>query len=195
MSSTPHLILGSSSPRRKEILTQAGFTFQSISFDVPEDYPQQLPKNQVGRFLAERKNDEYRKKLNQEILLTADTTVIFQTELLEKPVHRNDAVGMLEKLSGTSHEVVTGFCISSVSQKISTQVTTTVFFKDLSQSEIDYYVDTYKPYDKAGAYGIQEWIGLIGIERIDGSYFNVVGLPIFEVAEILRTEFGISPRL
>ncbi|MEQ8238509.1 MAG: Maf family nucleotide pyrophosphatase [Cyclobacteriaceae bacterium] len=192
MNSTPLLILGSNSPRRKEILKEAGYHFSTLSLDIDESYPDSLPKKSIALHLAELKNTAYRQSLVDEVLITADTTVIINDESLEKAQNTEQAVEMLEKLSGNFHEVITGYCISNGQKTCSNFVTTTVHFKKLSRQEIDHYIEVFKPFDKAGAYGIQEWIGMIGISKIEGSYFNVVGLPIFEISEDLK-KFGIDP--
>jgi len=192
MNSTPLLILGSNSPRRKEILKEAGYHFSTMTLDIDENYPDSLPKKSIAQFLSEVKNKAYRQSLVDEVLITADTTVIVNDQSLEKARNSKEAVAMLEKLSDSFHEVVTGYCISNGQKTRSNFVKTTVHFKKLSRREIDHYIEVYQPFDKAGAYGIQEWIGMIGISKIEGSYFNVVGLPIFEISEDLK-KFGIDP--
>jgi len=186
-----HLILGSNSPRRKQILQEAGFTFDTLTLDIDESYPINLNKSKIAEYLAKTKNSAYRESIENQVLLTADTTVILKNESLEKAKDKTHAVRMLKQLSGNVHQVITGYCISDDSHQMSNAVTTNVFFKNLSSKEIEYYVEKYKPYDKAGAYGIQEWIGMIGIYKIEGSYFNVVGLPIFEISEDLKA-FNVS---
>lgn len=191
MSSTPHLILGSNSPRRKQILSDAGYHFKTMSLDIDEKYPFDLEKSKIAKYLAKIKNEAYRKGLSSEVLLTADTTVIINNESLEKANTYDEAVNMLQVLSNNIHEVITGYCISDDKKFRSNSIVTRVYFKELGPEEIHHYVEKFQPFDKAGAYGIQEWIGMIGINKIEGSYFNVVGLPIFEIAEDLKT-FGIS---
>nr|WP_319397762.1 Maf family nucleotide pyrophosphatase [uncultured Carboxylicivirga sp.] len=184
------LVLASQSPRRQELIKHLDIPFQVVlKEEVEEVYPNDLIPEDVPVFLAELKAKPYADDLEQHawIVLTADTIVLCQGEILGKPKDREDAVRMLQMLSGKSHEVVTGVCLSANQKKHSFKVNTKVFFKDLSSEEIDYYIDNYKPFDKAGAYGIQEWIGMIGIEKIEGSYFNVVGLPVQAVyKELLK---------
>jgi septum formation protein len=172
------LLLASNSPRRKELLTGLGLKFDVHVKDVEEDYPSELKRDEIAEFLASHKADQYFEDLKDHILLTADTIVCLGDKVLNKPRNYQEAYDMLRTLSGTSHEVITGVCILTRDIKDVFHDTTKVYFKELSHEEIDYYITTYKPYDKAGAYGIQEWIGKIGIERIEGSYFNVVGLPV-----------------
>nr|WP_321452478.1 Maf family nucleotide pyrophosphatase [uncultured Carboxylicivirga sp.] len=178
------LVLASQSPRRQELIKHLDIPFQVVlKEEVEEVYPNDMIPEDVPVFLAELKAKPYADDLEQHswIVLTADTIVLCNGEILGKPKDRGDAVRMLQMLSGMSHEVVTGVCLSSKHKKHSFKVSTKVYFKSLSSEEIDYYIDNYKPFDKAGAYGIQEWIGMIGIEKIEGSYFNVVGLPVQSV--------------
>lgn len=179
------MILASNSPRRKELLAQAGFSFRVYTEHVDESYPADLPRAQVATYLAEKKAGHYLKDVKGEIILTADTTVVLDGQLLEKPAGDSEAMEMLGRLSGKAHEVITGVCIAFGNKCEVFSVTTKVFFKQLEKEEISHYVERYRPLDKAGAYGIQEWIGMIGIRRIEGSYFNVVGLPVHEVYEAL----------
>ncbi|NDK54421.1 Maf family nucleotide pyrophosphatase [Pontibacter fetidus] len=172
------LLLASNSPRRKELLTGLGLKFDVHVKDVEEDFPSELKREEIAEFLASHKADQYFEDLADHILLTADTIVCLGDKVLNKPSNYQEAYEMLRALSGTSHEVITGVCILTRDIKDIFHDITKVHFKQLSHEEIDYYINTYKPYDKAGAYGIQEWIGKIGIERIEGSYFNVVGLPV-----------------
>lgn len=172
------LLLASNSPRRKELLTGLGLKFDVHVKDVEEDYPAELKRDEIATFLASHKADQYFEDLEDHILVTADTIVCLGDNVLNKPRNYQEAYDMLRSLSGTSHEVITGVCILTRDIKDVFHDTTKVYFKELSHEEIDYYITTYEPYDKAGAYGIQEWIGKIGIERIEGSYFNVVGLPV-----------------
>jgi len=172
------LILASNSPRRQQLLKEAGFIFEVYTKLVDESYPDTLEKKSVGEYLARKKSAFYSKKLSDAIIVTADTTVVLDNELLEKPADEKEAFGMLTKLSGRSHDVITGVCIAAPDGLDSFSVSTRVTFKELSNEEINHYINNYKPFDKAGAYGIQEWIGMIGITGIEGSYFNVVGLPV-----------------
>lgn len=173
-------ILASKSPRRYYLLKELGIDFTIVTnCDIDEVYPESLSKMQIPIYLAELKAKGYIKELHRdEILITADTIVWLNNELIGKPKNRTDAIGMLKKLSGNMHEVITGVCFTSYHKQASFTALSEVYFKSLLLKEIHYYVDTYKPFDKAGAYGIQEWIGYIGVEKIIGSYFNVMGLPI-----------------
>jgi septum formation protein len=182
-----HIILASQSPRRRQILKDAGVSFESRSKDTNEDFPPILPKQEVPVYLARKKAQAFLPELkDNELLITADTVVIIGNEILNKPGSREEAIQMLSKISGRMHEVVTGVCITTLNKQISFSDLTRVFFLPLADKDIEYYVDTHKPFDKAGSYGIQEYIGYIGIEKIEGSYFNVMGLPIHKVIAELR---------
>lgn len=175
------LILASSSPRRQYLMKEAGFSFTVEKPDVEEDFPAEMPVDQVARYLAAKKAEYFRPAIQNEIIVTADTVVILNNKILNKPLDRNEAIEMLSSLSGNTHLVKTGVCILSKEKEESFDDTTEVTFKKLTREEIEFYVDNYKPYDKAGAYGAQDWIGMVAIERIVGSYFNVMGLPIHKV--------------
>ncbi|MEQ8809226.1 MAG: Maf family protein [Imperialibacter sp.] len=175
------MILASNSPRRQQLLKEAGFSFEVYTEQVDESYPDSIKKSTVGEYLARKKSDFYGKKLSDAIIVTADTTVVLDNQLLEKPADSNEAYEMLTRLSGRSHDVITGVCIAAPDGLDAFSVSTRVTFKELTNEEINYYISNYKPFDKAGAYGIQEWIGMIGITGIEGSYFNVVGLPVQEL--------------
>lgn len=180
------LILGSTSPRRKELLERMDMPFIVRTFEVDESYPDHLIADQIAEFLAQKKAEAHVPQLlDNEILITCDTIVNRNGKVLSKPENEIHARLILEKLSGSQHLVHTGVCLTSLQKKVVFTDTTQVWFKALSRLEIDYYLNTYKPYDKAGAYGIQEWIGLIGIEKIEGSYFNVMGLPTAKLFETL----------
>ncbi|GAB3531823.1 Maf-like protein [Pontibacter brevis] len=181
------LLLASNSPRRKELLAELGLEFQIKVKEVNEDFPEHLKRAEVAEYLASHKADAYQDELENEVLITADTIVCLGERILNKPADYEEAFEMLKALSGTSHEVITGVCISTKEQKTVFHDTTRVYFKPLSGAAIDYYINNYRPFDKAGAYGIQEWIGMVGIERIEGSYFNVVGLPVQKLYEQLST--------
>lgn len=180
------LVLASSSPRRQYLMKEAGFTFTTEKPDVDESFPPELPVDQVARYLAEKKAEYFRLTIKNEIVLTADTVVIIGNRIINKPQDRADALAMLTALSGQTHQVMTGVCILSKEKEESFDDVTDVTFQKLDQKEIAYYVDTYKPYDKAGAYGAQDWIGMVAIEKIVGSYFNVMGLPIHKVYQHLK---------
>jgi len=172
------IILGSNSPRRKEILTSMGISFSINAANIDEKVPKDISAYNYAEFLAIQKCDYLRPNLKtNEILITADTTVLIDNQILNKPNNIIEAGIMLKKISGNSHSVITGVCISSTNKKITFTCETEVKFKKLSNQEIEFYINKYQPLDKAGSYGIQEWIGLIGVEEIKGSYTNVVGLP------------------
>lgn len=177
------LILGSQSPRRRQLLEQSGLPFESAKpFDCEEVWPAGLRPERVARYLSQLKSHAYPYDLREgDILLTADTTVLSGDEILGKPRDRGEAIAMLERLSGRRHAVVSGVTLRSTDRCRTFSVRTDVWFRPLSREEIEYYVDTFHPMDKAGAYGIQEWIGCIGVQRIAGSFFNVMGLPIQRV--------------
>lgn len=173
------LILASQSPRRRELLAGSGLEFQLAErFECDESYPE-MPLTDVAEYLSRKKSDAYPVELAEaDILLTADTVVIACGEILGKPHSRDEAVAMLRMLSGSTHEVATGVTLRTSTKSHSFTSVSKVRFRPLSLEEIEYYVDNYRPMDKAGSYGIQEWIGYVGIEHIDGSFYNVMGLPI-----------------
>lgn len=179
------LILASNSPRRQELLKAAGFTFKVRTKDVDESYPPDIPLQEVAKFLAQKKAEAYQQDIENEVIITADTIVKLKEEILVKPRDAEEATKMLRALSGTDHEVITGVCIADRNMQVSLDDTTKVYFKTLTTKEIEYYIKHYQPFDKAGAYGIQEWIGMIGIKKIIGSYFNVVGLPVAKIYDVL----------
>ena len=181
------LILATASPRRQQLMKDAGFTFEVWLKNVEEKYPQELHWENVPEYLSKVKASAFREELKaDEVLITADTVVCIHDRILGKPADRKEAISMLQELSGNRHLVVTGVSVTTRTEQLSFSSRTDVFFKRLSNEEIEFYVDTYKPFDKAGAYGIQEWIGYIGIERIEGSFYNVMGLPIQKLYETLR---------
>ena len=173
-----NFILGSNSPRRKELLKEIGLDFSVYPSNIEENFNEDIKLKDVPVFLAEKKANAIKNKLKEnDILITADTTVIHNNELLSKPENILQAKEMLNKLSGKSHKVITGVCLLSKNKKCTFSCETIVTFNNLEIKEIEFYINKFKPFDKAGSYGIQEWIGLIGIEKIEGSYTNVVGLP------------------
>jgi septum formation protein len=174
------VILASQSPRRQQLLRDAGIDYVPASgYDVEELYPASLPAEEVPAYLSELKSGAYPHKLNpNDILITADTVVCLHGRIIGKPADRADAVSILGCLSGNRHTVVTGVTLRTTDRKKTFSVHSDVFFRALTSEEIDYYVDAYRPFDKAGAYGVQEWIGYVGIERIEGSFYNVMGLPV-----------------
>lgn len=187
------LILASNSPRRRELLAGLGLPFRvKVLPDVGESYPENMPADQVAGYIAREKAQAYKDIMApDELIITADTVVIAGNDVLEKPVDAADARRMLREISGCTHHVVTGVCLTTAKRQSSFSVSTAVTFKKLSAEEIDFYVEHYKPFDKAGAYGIQEWIGMTGVTAITGSYFNVMGLPVQRIYEELRRNFGL----
>ena len=204
------LILASNSPRRKELLAGLGIPYDVFVLqDIDESYPDTLPANEVAEYIARKKAEAYKGfkfqdsgskcvqgvqednnsslfTLHSSLILTADTIVVCDGEILGKPRDADDACAMLRKLSGKTHQVYTGYCLQKGDKTVSGTVCSDVTFKELSDEEITHYVSKYKPFDKAGAYGIQEWIGYIGITGIRGSYYNVMGLPVQRIYEELR---------
>lgn len=180
------IILASNSPRRCELLAGLDLEFEVRVIDgIDESYPNNLPVEDIPVYISEKKAAAYEVG-EGEIVLTADTVVVLGNEVLGKPVNASDAKRMLGELSGKTHQVITGVCMKTTNHHQSFAVTTDVTFKQLSDEEIDYYVSHYKPFDKAGAYGIQEWIGYIGVTALNGSYFNVMGLPVQRIYEVLK---------
>ncbi len=174
------LILASASPRRRELLASCDIDFTlAEKFECEECYPADLEADRVAEYLSQLKSEAYPQALTEgDILLTADTVVIAGGEILGKPKDRADAERMLQTLSGATHKVVTGVTLRTTTQRISFSAESLVTFRLLENEEIAYYIEKYRPMDKAGAYGIQEWIGYVGIERIEGSFYNVMGLPV-----------------
>lgn len=174
------IVLASNSPRRKELLGGLGVSFEVRTLqDIDESYPDTLKGEDIPKFISGKKAEAYLKAMaDDELIITADTIVYDDEQVLGKPKDAEDAKRMLRQLSGHAHEVITGVSIVTKQKTVQFASTSKVFFADLSDDEIDYYVARYKPFDKAGAYGIQEWIGFVGVTRIEGSYFNVMGLPI-----------------
>jgi septum formation protein len=181
------IILGSKSPRRKEILAKAGFEFTVEAKDTEESYPADMPQTEVAAFLSEKKAKAFADdaKYRDKIILTADTTVLIDNELLEKPQDDDEAFRMLSKLSGRAHQVVSGFCVMFNGEFEKYSDETLVYFNPIEDKVIWDYIREHKPFDKAGAYGIQEGIGLTHIEKLEGSYFTVMGLPIHKVYQAL----------
>ena len=174
------IVLASNSPRRRELMNDAGFLFNvAAKYEIDEIYPSYIAAEDVAEYLSRLKSEGYPHPLTEsQILITADTVVIVGDQILGKPTDRADAQRMLQMLSGCSHKVITGVTIRTASRTQSFSSVTSVEFRRMSTEEIGYYIDNYAPYDKAGAYGIQEWIGYVGIERIEGSFYNVMGLPV-----------------
>lgn len=183
------LILSSNSPRRKELLQGLGVPFDVLVIKgIDESYPNTLPAAEVAEYIAQKKAIPYRDNLigTNNIVLTADTVVVCGNDIMGKPTDEQDAFRMLRELSGKTHQVYTGVCLTTTTTQKHFTVCTDVTFKELSDDEIWHYIHTYKPMDKAGAYGIQEWIGYIGITGIKGSYYNVMGLPVQRIYEELK---------
>ena len=189
------IVLASNSPRRKELLAGLGIPYDVFVLQgIDESYPDTLPANEVAEYIARKKAKAYRNEnaklsiinCQLSIILTADTIVVCDGEILGKPHDADDACAMLRKLSGKTHQVYTGYCLQTADKTVSGTVCSDVTFKELSDEEITYYVEKYNPLDKAGAYGIQEWIGYIGITGIRGSYYNVMGLPVQRIYEEIK---------
>lgn len=183
-----HIILASNSPRRKELLQGLDLDFEvKVLPHIAEDYPKETAVMDIPKYVSLEKAAAYNNLLNpDDLLITADTMVILGGEALGKPLDDDDAKRMLHKLSGKTHQVVTGVALTTKERQSNFSVTTDVTFKNLSDVEINYYVDNFHPLDKAGAYGIQEWIGYVGVTCIKGSYFNVIGLPVQRIWSELR---------
>ncbi|WP_346859690.1 Maf family nucleotide pyrophosphatase [uncultured Draconibacterium sp.] len=182
-----NFILASKSPRRQQLLKSLNIDFDVITKEVDEIYPEGLQREEIPVFLAELKSKPFIPELSDEdLLITADTVVCLGNSVLGKPRDYDEAFAMLENLSGKEHQVITGVCISSNKKMNSFYSLSNVRFKKLLRPEIEYYITEFKPYDKAGAYGIQEWIGTIGITHIEGSFYNVMGLPIQKLYEEIQ---------
>ena len=183
------IILGSNSPRRKELLSGLDIEFNvKVIPGLEENYPEALVPQEIPVFLSKQKAEAYLSSLDDTMLLiTADTIVWNGNAVIGKPRNRAEAIQMLRSLSGHEHHVVTGVCLTTTKKQLTFSVISTVRFASLSDEEIIYYVDKYKPFDKAGAYGIQEWIGYVGVESISGSFYNVMGLPVQRLYQELKT--------
>jgi len=181
------IILASQSPRRKQLLEWAEVPFEAVSSDSDEDYPPGLNPEEIAIHIAQNKASAVQQKINvNDIILAADTIVVLGEAIIGKPVHREEAVSMLLALQGEKHKVITGVVLRKGDREIAFADTTEVEFHHLSIDEIEYYVDKYKPYDKAGSYAIQEWIGVVGIKSINGDFYNVMGLPVSRVIRELE---------
>lgn len=180
------LILASNSPRRQQLMRDTGFNFTVKVKDTNEDFPEIMPSEEVPAYLARKKAEAFRDEMENQIILTADTIVVIGDEILNKPKDTIEATQMLRKLSGKQHQVITGVCVMTTENTETFIDITQVFFRELTDFEIDYYIKTCKPFDKAGAYGVQDFIGMVGIPRMEGSYFTVMGLPIHKVYEVLK---------
>jgi septum formation protein len=183
-----HLILGSSSPRRQELIKGLGLEVEIRIISVKEEYPDRLRHFEISDYLAQLKSIPFQETLAaNDILITSDTIVWFENKALGKPKDNNDAFQMLKSLSGHTHEVITSLCFKSIGKEKTINSITKVTFKALSDSEINYYINNFTVLDKAGSYGIQDWIGQIAVTKIEGSYFNVMGFPIDKIYETLLT--------
>ncbi len=182
------VILASASPRRKMLMEGLDIRVEVINVNhEDESYPREMPPEEIPAYLAAKKADAARDRITEDtVLLTADTIVLLDGEVIEKPRDADHARQMLARLSGRKHRVLTGVCMRSRNKEVCFTAASDVFFGKLSEEEIDYYVSTYKPFDKAGAYGIQEWIGYVSVERIEGSFYNVMGLPVHQVWQYLK---------
>lgn len=183
------IILASNSPRRKELLAGIDVNFEvRVLKNIDESYPSELPTKEIAEYISKKKAAAYLETMaDDELVITADTIVVLGDEVMGKPHDDADARRMLRELSGRTHQVITGVTLTTHERQHSFSVETDVTFKELTDEEIDYYVSTYQPMDKAGAYGIQEWIGHIGVTALKGSYFNVMGLPVQRIYEALKT--------
>ena len=186
-----NIVLASNSPRRRELLAGLGIEFEvKVLPDIDESYPADLPVMQIAEYIAHEKASAYLLTMkDNDLVITADTVVIIGNEVLGKPKDEEDAKRMLRLISGKTHQVVTGVCLTTTKQQRHFSVSTDVTFKNLPENEINYYITKYKPFDKAGAYGIQEWIGYVGVTSLNGSYFNVMGLPVQKLWEELKKYF------
>lgn len=186
------IVLASGSPRRKQLLEWAEIPFEVVVSNTDENFPPHLPVAEIPIYIARNKAIAVQNTISADaLILAADTIVVLGDHLLGKPVHREEAISMLLALQGTQHDVITGVVIRQGDREIAFSDRTAVDFHALSESEIEHYVDTYKPYDKAGAYAIQEWIGVVGIKSVQGDFYNVMGLPVSRVVRALQ-EFSQS---
>ncbi len=180
------ILLASNSPRRKELLQSLGFEFEVVSIDCDEHFPNDLPAEKVAEHISELKSNAFRKLKEGEVLITSDTVVAIDEEILGKPKDENDAKEMLKKLSGKTHQVYTAITIKTLDNIITKTDVANVEFDNITDSECDFYLKNYKPFDKAGSYGIQEWLGMAKIEKIEGSFYTIMGLPTHLLYPILK---------
>lgn len=185
------LVLGSKSPRRQALIKELGYPVEIRTLEIEEIYPDGIDAAKVPEYLAKLKAQPLIPGLAEnEILITSDTIVLLDGNAIEKPKDSDDALRMLKSLSGRSHTVITGVFMTSSGKKFAFSTHTEVYFSELQDEDIHHYVDTHKPFDKAGSYGIQEWIGYIGVEKIEGCYYNVMGLPLHDLYRALKKEFS-----
>lgn len=184
-------IIGSKSPRRQELFKAISSNFEILVKEVEEVYPEFLQSFEIPQYLSDLKSNAYRDLLKESdedtVVITADTMVVLDNKVLGKPKNEDDAIEMLESLSGKMHEVITGVTLIKKGKKLSFSESSKVYFNELTKAEITYYVNTFKPLDKAGSYGIQEFIGMIGIQKIDGCYYNIMGLPVNRIYNELKS--------
>lgn len=180
------LVLASNSPRRQQLLRELGFEFTVEVRPTDELFPADMPASEVAGYLARHKAEQFAHDLGDKLVLCADTVVVVDNQILNKPADAFEARAMLEKLSRRSHQVITGVCLLNAEGYQTISDVAEVTFKPLTETEIEYYITHYRPFDKAGAYGVQEWIGMIGIPRIEGSFYTIMGLPLHQVYELLR---------
>ena len=182
------IILASRSPRRQQLLTELGLRFEVVIKEYPETYPENLKGKEIALFVAKQKSDLFKGEISDnDVVITADTIVWCNNKVLGKPLNDEDAARILKEISGNTHEVITGVSILSTAREKAFSVSTKVTFDVISDEEIEFYIRSYRPFDKAGAYGIQEWIGIIACTHIEGSYFNVVGLPVHRLYKELQS--------
>ena len=180
------LVLASNSPRRQQLLRELGFEFTVEVRPTDELFPADMPASEVAGYLARHKAEQFAHDLGDKLVLCADTVVVVDNQILNKPADAFEARAMLEKLSRRSHQVITGVCLLNAEGYQTISDVAEVTFKPLTETEIEYYITHYRPFDKAGAYGVQEWIGMIGIPRIEGSFYTIMGLPLHKVYELLQ---------
>ena len=182
------IILASNSPRRQNLIKELGVKIEIAKpIDTDETYPQNIETHKIPEYLSQKKAKAYKHLIKQNnLLITADTVVILNNKIINKPKDKNDAHNILQQISNNKHTVITGVCITTNNKQITFSEQSQVYFDKLTDTEIDYYITNYKPFDKAGAYGIQEWIGYIGIKKIEGSFYNIMGLPIQKLYKQLK---------
>jgi septum formation protein maf len=184
------IVLGSQSARRQQLLKGLDIDFEIKTLDNTEEtFPSDMPAGEVAPYLARRKAEALQPLADDELLITADTVVVVDGKIYGKPSGKEEARSMLQTLSGRMHEVITGVAITTAERSVVFAVSTKVWFTHISTEDIDYYIERYRPFDKAGSYGIQEWIGFVGIEHIEGSFYNVMGLPVHRIYRVLK-DFG-----
>ncbi|MCH2223845.1 MAG: Maf family nucleotide pyrophosphatase [Crocinitomicaceae bacterium] len=184
------IVLGSKSPRRQALIKELRFPVEVRTMDIEEVYPSDLPIAEVPEFLSKLKAEPFANDLRQnELLVTSDTVVLLDNQLLGKPKNETDAKNMLRSISGKIHTVVSGVCLTSLEKQVTFSTKTEVHFSPLEDAQIDHYVKTFSPFDKAGSYAIQEWIGFIGVKKINGCYYNVMGLPLHDLYRAISSHF------